>query len=184
MARRITFEAACTSCVGGLWQGRVGYTCHTCGGTAKVTVALKANTSAKLMREKGWEKGRGFQSWSFQVVTAKGTVSRQKYEAAAVLTHELRRFDVGQTLGGWYEIEQQALAAGTNAAVYGVMDTGELLMTADGYGYSATGAKAMSKSGAEVIKAVKVTEAGAVAAIRELCEREGIALSEHAELGG
>jgi hypothetical protein len=179
MARRITFEGACTRCENGLWQGRAGYACHTCGGTGKVTVALKPGTSEKLMKARGW--GLEVQTWVFQVVTAKGTVTREKYMAAAVQTADRRVFDCGQTIGGWYEHERPAQLAGSETFVYGVTGKGELVVMHSTHGGYGTTGERKTPNGAEVTTAVRVTEEAAAAAIRELCEREGIVLSEHAE---
>lgn len=182
MARKITFEGTCTRCTGGLWMGRKGYPCHTCAGTGKITVALKPSVSAKLIRERGY--GLEMLAWSFVVVTAKGTVTREKYNAAAVQTADRRTFDVGSTVGhGWYEFEKQPQLAGSETFVYGVLGTGELIVqhSARG-GFGSTGVLKFQNDGNESLTAVRVTEAAAAAAIAELCEREGITLSEHAEL--
>lgn len=181
-SKLIEFEGMCPRCERGLWRGRAGYPCHTCAGTGKVTVVLKPGQSESMLRAHP-EWGLEMRSWGFRVKTAKGTVTREHYFAGAVQTADRRTFDVGSTLSGWYEHERPPQPAGSETFVYGVLGTGEMIVrhtTAGGYG--STGVLAFRTAQAEALTAVRVTEEPAAAAIRELCEREGIELSEHAEL--
>lgn len=167
--QRITFEGTCQRCENGLWQGRAGYTCHTCGGTGKVTVALKGSYSLAEHIEKFG------QCYGFHVVSAKGNVTKERYRARARLTHELRQFDCGATNSGWYEFECKALAVGTEVGVTGVLHVGggtECVATAGelhvaiGTGGCTTG-KRTTPNGHEVICEVEVIERAAAEAIEK-----------------
>jgi hypothetical protein len=170
MAKRITFEGRCQRCEGtGLWQRRAGYTCRGCGGTGRVTVVAKP-------RPFPGREDFGV-TYSFYVVSAKGNVTKERYRAKARLTHELRQFDVGSTVGGgWYEFERKALPVGTEVEVLGVVNVGatsEHVRSAGELhigvrGGSGTTGRRTTPNGHEVITEVEVTEEAAAKVIEQL----------------
>lgn len=163
-AKRITFEGTCQRCEGsGLWQQRAGYTCNACGGSGRVTVAAKPfYRKAELIEKFG-------QGYGFYVVSAKGNVTKQRYEAGAELAREVRRYRVGMTVGsGWYEHYERTNAVGAACGVLGVLADGELHVALPGGGFGRTGERGTWADGGSRTIEVRVTEEAAAAVIEEL----------------
>jgi hypothetical protein len=152
------FEGVCQRCEGtGLWMKRAGYPCRGCGSTGKCRVALMLTTALGE-----------FGGVTFRVISAKGNITKETYEATAELTAEYRRYNCGATVGGgWYENYQRTDPVGAECGVYGITPGGELAVRLPGGGYSATGDGSTMKDGHYREVKVRVTEAAAAAAIEE-----------------